>query len=80
MRKFLLVGLLALTAACGAVAPPKTPAQALLEARASLGSAVAAFIITRWGSIIGRGMIASGRICSRTRCARRRRRSIRTGC
>lgn len=42
MRKFLLVCLLALTA-CGAVQPPKTPAQALVEARAGLGSAVAAF-------------------------------------
>jgi hypothetical protein len=42
MRKFLLVSLLALTA-CGAIRPPKTPEQALVEARASLGSAVAAF-------------------------------------
>jgi hypothetical protein len=42
MRKFLLVCLLALTA-CGAVQPPKTPEQALVEARAGLGSAVAAF-------------------------------------
>ena len=42
MRKFLLVCLLVLTA-CGAVQPPKTPEQALVEARAGLGSAVAAF-------------------------------------
>jgi hypothetical protein len=42
MRKFLLVGLLVL-AACGTVPAPKTPAQALIEAYAGLGSAVAAF-------------------------------------
>jgi len=42
MRRILFAAAL-LIAACGAVPPPKTPAQALVEARAGLGSAVAAF-------------------------------------
>ncbi len=44
MRKFLLAAcLLTVTACTTPPQPPKTPAQALVEARAGLGAAVAAF-------------------------------------
>jgi len=44
MRKFLLAACLpAVTACSNPPQPPKTPAQALVEARAGLGAAVAAF-------------------------------------
>ena len=44
MRKFLFAaGLLTITACTTPPQPPKTPAQALVEARAGLGAAVAAF-------------------------------------
>ena len=42
MRKFLLAACLFTATAC-TVPAPRTPAQALIEARAALGSAVAAF-------------------------------------
>ena len=42
MKRHLIAGVLLLSA-CGATAPPKTPAQALIEGYAALGSATAAF-------------------------------------